>query len=40
MSSSSPDFPALLRRMVLRFPTQEPCTLEAIDDNVAWTPQD
>ena len=40
MSSSPPHFPASLRRPVLRFPTQEPCTLEAVDDTVAWTPQD
>ena len=40
MSSSPPHFPAALRRAVLRFPNQELCTLEAVDDTLAWTPQD
>jgi RimJ/RimL family protein N-acetyltransferase len=40
MSSSPPHFPASLRRVVRRFPTEEPCILEALDENGAWTPQD
>lgn len=40
MSDSPPHFATPLRRPVLRFPTQEPCVLQALDDNVAWTPRD
>lgn len=40
MSSSPPHFPTSLRRLVHRFPTQEPCTLEALDESAAWIPQD
>ena len=40
MSGSPPHFAASLRRLVLRFPTQEPCVLQALDENVTWTPQD
>ena len=40
MSDALPHFAASLRRLVLRFPMQEPCVLQALDDSVTWTPQD
>lgn len=40
MSGSVPRFAASLRRRVLRFPTQEPCVLQALDESVAVTPKD
>ncbi len=40
MSGSAPHFVASLRRPVLRFPTQEPCVLQALDESATVTPQD
>lgn len=40
MSDSAPQFAASLRRQVLRYPTQEPCVLQALDESVSVTPKD
>lgn len=40
MSGSTPHFATSLYRQVLRFPSQEPCVLQALDESAAITPKD